>query len=104
MPLTIHVHHYHHVDGPLPAGVLERLEQKMSELSDKVAALKAAYEGASQRISEDVAELQRQVADLRAKLEAGTATPDDLAGIDSVTASLAAIDPVPDFPAPPPAA
>jgi hypothetical protein len=69
-------------------------ESLMSLLTDKLDALESAINGASDRIAQDVAHL-------RELIEAGQATPAELARFDELTAKIAAIDPDPAFPAPP---
>ena len=84
----------HYIDHEIRR-VLDALEDRMSQLSDKLAEMTAAYDAAFARIDEDVAELRR-------KIEEGTATPDDLATIQAHIDRAKAHDLDPAFPAPEP--
>jgi uncharacterized coiled-coil protein SlyX len=81
---------------------LVTLEHAVSALTEKLDALEAAVVKAEAETAGDVAHLQAQITELRAAVEAGTATPEDLARLDALTARIAAIDPDPSFPPTPP--
>jgi len=72
---------------------LDRMEHTMSVISDKLDAVEAAIGAATTRVQNDIATLQAQIADLQAKVDAGSATPEELARLDALRASVDAIDP-----------
>jgi hypothetical protein len=96
MQLTIiHIHRFEFPPWLCHGGVtrseLRDLETHlMSALSDKVAEIKAAVEDMKARVMVDIDAL-------RAKIEAGVATPEVLADLDSIKESLK-FDPIPDEP------
>ncbi len=74
---------------------LTELEAKiMSELSDAIAEATASADDAIVRVQDDVAALNTQIAELQAKVDAGVATPEDIAAIKALTAKTNALDPV----------
>jgi cell division septum initiation protein DivIVA len=68
----------------------ELMRYKMSELSDKLDALKLAQDAAVVRVQEDVENLQDQIDDLRQRVT----TADDIAKIDEMQAVVDALDPL----------
>jgi len=62
----------------------------MSELSDKIAEVKATQDEAITRVQSDVADLQAQIDDLRTKVT----NPEDIAELDAIAAKNRALDPV----------
>lgn len=69
-------------------------EQKlMSILTEKLAELNSSFDAALARVQEDVDALNAEVADLKVKVENGTATPDEIAAIDTLRARIDALDP-----------
>jgi cell division septum initiation protein DivIVA len=68
----------------------ELMRYKMSELSDKLDALKLAQDQAVVRVQEDVENLQDQIDDLRQRVT----TADDIAKIDEMQAVVDALDPL----------
>ncbi len=65
----------------------------MSVISDHLDALEAKITDATNRVTADIAALKAQVSDLQAKVDAGSATPEDLTRLDALTAKLDQIDP-----------
>jgi peptidoglycan hydrolase CwlO-like protein len=124
-PRVVHIHITNRVDNTPVLARLTSMENTMSELSDAVAAQTAAIADLTDKISVDFAELQRQlaakdallqealatdvadaatIADLTARNEALNAeTAATVASITANTSALNALDPLPDFPAAPPA-
>jgi outer membrane murein-binding lipoprotein Lpp len=84
------------------SGTVATLEAAMSALTAKLDALEIAVASAVAKTAEDVGELNRKIAELAASVEAGTATPEEIARLEVLTAQIAAIDPDPSFPPPPP--
>jgi outer membrane murein-binding lipoprotein Lpp len=71
------------------------MEAWMSELSNKIAELDGKVDAATARISSDVAGLYAKIAELQALVDAGNATPADIAALAALEAKVDAIDPVP---------
>ena len=76
-------------------------DEIMSQISEKLDALKASQDAAVVRVTEDVASLQAQIDELRAQVT----TPEDIAKVDAMQAVADALDPVkpdtlPEGPAP----
>jgi hypothetical protein len=65
----------------------------MSVLSDKIAAVGVALDKALARVDEDVLALVAKIAELQALIDAGGATPEDIAALDALQAKLDALDP-----------
>lgn len=108
-PNAIHIH-----IGQDNTAVLDRLttmETTMSDINAAVSANTAALEGVKQRVTEDVSHLQDLLAqalqtDITNAAEVQRLTNEAAAAVQRIneaTASMSAIDPVPDFPAAPPA-
>jgi hypothetical protein len=79
--------------GMLPGAVTQDdlsalREQIMSELSDLVGDIKAAVVDMKARVIEDIDALQ-------AKIQAGVATPEILADLNSIKTDLGSFDPIP---------
>lgn len=74
---------------------------QMSALSDKLAEVQTSLTAAVSRVQEDVARLQAKIAELEALVASGGATPEDLATLDSLKATLDAIDPTKEDTLPP---
>jgi uncharacterized coiled-coil protein SlyX len=72
----------------------------MSVLTPKLDALEAAIGSLESRVSADIAALTQQIAELQAKIDAGTATEEEVARFDSLTQRLANVDPTISSPPP----
>jgi outer membrane murein-binding lipoprotein Lpp len=73
---------------------LRAMEKKIvGQISDKLAETEAALDAAIGRVQTDVDALNAKVADLQAKVDAGTASPEDVATLDRIKAKLDALDP-----------
>jgi predicted nucleic acid-binding Zn-ribbon protein len=70
-----------------------KVDHKMSQLSDKITALNSGIDAAIARVQTDVTALNAKIVELQAKVDAGTATPEDLAALDSAQAKVDALDP-----------
>jgi hypothetical protein len=73
------------------------IDQKLTSLEKSVA-------DATTRVQSDVANLRSQIAILQAKIDAGTATPADLARFDALQVAVDALDPTVPVVIPPPTA
>lgn len=71
---------------------LELKDQIMSQITEKLDALKASQDAAVIRVTEDVASLQAQIDELRTQVT----TPEDIAKVDAMQAVADALDPVKD--------
>ncbi len=90
---------YIHNDGPYATlDDLKRIEDKMSVLSDDIAAATAAADSAIARVTAEITALQAQIATLQAN---PGATQADL---DAITALKAKLDLLVNTPVPPPSA
>jgi hypothetical protein len=65
----------------------------MSVLSDKISAVGVALDKALARVDEDVLALVAKIAELQALIDAGGATPEDIAALDALKEKLDALDP-----------
>ena len=65
----------------------------MSVLSDAIASVKTSTDAAVARVQTDVAALKAQIAALQATIDAGGATPEDLAALAALKTELDALDP-----------
>ncbi len=72
---------------------LERMEWKLSNLSDEIAALGTTVTDAEARVSTDVQALRDRIAELEAIIAAGSATPEDIAALEALRQRIANIDP-----------
>jgi len=70
-----------------------KVEHHMSAFSDKIAELAAAISAETTQVQTSVAGLKAQIAELQAKVDAGLATPEDIAALDAAIAGVKAIDP-----------
>lgn len=110
MQITVTVRHdvyFHPADGSTSAR-LQRIEEAVSQLSDRIANLTRSADAAISRVQSDVTKLRQQVDDLQAKVDQGGATAKDVADLEALQAKLDALDPVQDatledVPAPTPA-
>lgn len=84
-----------HVDGLFD--MIETLVRQgrflMALLDDKIDAAKASADEALARSQSVTATLRAQVADLQAQVDAGGATPERIAKLEALKATLDAIDP-----------
>ncbi len=81
---------------PAPPDLVEflsRIEAKLSQLSDAIAALSASTDAAVSRVQTDVTALKAQIATLQAQVDAGTASPADMQALADLKAKIDAIDP-----------
>ena len=65
----------------------------MTVLSDKIDAANVSADAAIGRVQTDVSNLAAEIVRLQALVDAGGATPTDLANLDSLKAKLDALDP-----------
>jgi hypothetical protein len=65
----------------------------VSQLSDAIASLSLHVDSAAQRVTADVADLKGKVGTLQATVDAGGASPGDLAALAALQAKLDQIDP-----------
>lgn len=97
--LNVHVHFPDSVLGKLNeilAGlktISQKVDHSMSVLSDKIASVQASVDTAIARVQADVAAKNKQIADLQALVDAGGATPADIAALETLKAGVDAIDP-----------
>ena len=76
------------------APLLTALETRlMSALSDQIAALGTSTDAAVTRVTTDVTTLKATIADLQAKVDAGLATPEDIAALTALQAKVDGLDP-----------
>jgi hypothetical protein len=68
-------------------------EEIMSILTEKLAELNSSFDAALARVQDDVDTLNAEVAELKIKIENGTATPDEIAALDTLRARIDALDP-----------
>jgi len=68
-------------------------EADMSKISDLIAECKVELAGVQARIIEDVANYEARIAQLQQQVDEGTATPQDLADLAELKATLAGLDP-----------
>ena len=73
--------------------LIKKVGNTMSALSDKIAAVGSSLDAALARVDEDVQALVAKIAELQALVDAGGATPDDIAALDALQAKLDALDP-----------
>lgn len=79
---------------------LSRLEKRMTEISDGLASLETEVGAAETRVRDDLAGLKQQITDLQNQVNAGTATPADIAKLAELKQRVANIDPAVPSPAP----
>lgn len=65
----------------------------MSVFSDLATQLETEIDAATARVQKDVAGLKQQIADLQAKIDAGVATPEEIARFQAAVTAVKAIDP-----------
>jgi hypothetical protein len=65
----------------------------MSRISELIAECKVELAGVQARIIEDVANYEARIAQLQQQVDAGLATPQDLADLAELKATLAGLDP-----------
>jgi hypothetical protein len=65
----------------------------VSALSDAIAAASKSADDAIARVQSDVAALDATIEALQAKIDQGTATPEDIAAVQALQAKLDALDP-----------
>lgn len=68
-------------------------EALMSQITDAINALKTSVDNAVSRVQGDVSTLNAKIAELQAKVDAGLATPEDMAALADIRAKVDAIDP-----------
>jgi hypothetical protein len=73
----------------------------MSAISDKIAAIKSSLDAAVVRVTEDVATQTAEIARLQALVDAGGATPEDLANLEALKTELDGLDPIKPVAVPP---
>jgi hypothetical protein len=83
-------------------------EEIVTEISDAIKAANDAADEAIARVDADLVDLRQQIVDLQAKIDAGTATAADIAGLSTLKDKLLALDPrrpetLPPTPTEPPA-
>lgn len=81
--------------------LFERLEDEVSQLSQKISDLNAAFDAALARVQGDVDTLNTKVAELQAKVDSGVATDQELADLDALKTRIEALDPTKDTVLPP---
>ncbi len=72
---------------------MTRTEERLSQLSDEIAALGTTVTDAEARVSTDVQALRDRIAELEAIIAAGSATPEDIAALEALRQRIANIDP-----------
>lgn len=93
--MHIDVNHYHHFPEwgvPLDK-ILLKLEQKMSALSDQIAVLTTSVDAAIMRSTTVVNDLDAKITALQAQVDAGNASPADVAALTALQQKLDALDP-----------
>jgi hypothetical protein len=86
MLLNVRVDVYHHF---VPDPTLATLEDLVSQLSDKIAELTTTVNQTKDRVTNTIATMQATIDDLRSR----ASTPEDFAALDSLQATLNALDP-----------
>lgn len=103
--MRIDHHHYIHLDDPVVVARLDKIvdlvtkgfhrqEDRMSQLSDRIAAAESALDAAIARVQSDVTDQGAEIARLKELVANGSATQEDLDRLDVLTQKLNALDPV----------
>ncbi len=79
-----------------------KLDDQVAQIKAAIADANSAQLAAIDRVAVDVTELQNRVSNGQAIADTDFASIID--GLNAMKAQVAAVDPLPDFPAPPPAA